>query len=296
MRNPDPASSSRVSEWLPPRYIMSSQTSRATGQFNIQYSNFPSICNGTRYNSWQLFPPLFTDGTAVAVTEEGDKLVPYTCLDRNLRENGTEVEDLIWVLVCDYEDIGNITAIGNQTDLLPRMNVDESETIFEMIPGDFEVEECGWEALRNLYSFLCVVSIICLMATAYVYIKVKEIQSTQGKIVLCNVVATLLVNLYWLIVFNSTNSDDVSVSCIVLGYFGYFASLNMFSWMSVMCFNLIRRFVKMSLSQGSQKQFLVYCAVGIGFPLFLCLIAGILQVRYVFEKQIFLYLAFFFIF
>ena len=134
--------------------------------------------------------------------------------------------------------------------------------------------------MRNLYSFLSVVSIICLLATAYVYIKVKETERIQGKIILANVVATIFVNLYFLIVYNFDASNSSRVLCIVLGYFGYFASLTMFSWMSVMCFNLIKTLVKMSLSQGSKKQFIIYCAVGLGCPLLLSLTAGILQVRY----------------
>ena len=283
LSNPDPAWSTIVSEWLPPRYIMSKETSRSTGLFNVQYSDFPHICNGTGYSNFQLFAPLFTDGTGVAVTEQGDKLVPYTCLDRNLQENGTEVEDVIWLLVCDHEDIRNIKTIGNETELddelVPRGFGNETR------PGD---EKCDWGAFRKFYTFLTVVSNICLMTTAYVYIKIKETERVQGKIILGNVVATILVNLYLLIVYNvSAPSDEIMsgdeppiFSCILLGYFGYFASLSMFSWMSVMCFNLVRRFVKMSLSQGSQKQFLIYVAVAIGFPLFLSLIAGILQVRY----------------
>ena len=267
--NPETDSSSMVSSWLPPREILASETSRPTGQFNIQYSDFPYMCDGRPYQNFQLFSPLFTDGTAVTVTEEGIERIPYACLDRNLGEDGVEVEEFIWVLVCDHDD-GNMTATG----VVPRMDVNETT------PGDSEAEECEWEAMRNLYSFLSVVSITCLLATAYVYIKVKETERIQGKIILANVVATIFVNLYFLIVYNFDASNGGRVSCIVLGYFGYFASLTMFSWMSVMCFNLVKTFIKLNLSQGSQKKFLIYFAFGIGFPLILSLTAGILQVRY----------------
>ena len=273
MSNPDPTSSTIVSQWLPPREIFSSQTSRPTGQFNIQYSHFPAICNWTTYQSVQLFSPLFTDGTAVIVTEEGIIQIPYTCFDRSLDEDGMEVEEFIFVLVCDpYE--GNITERG----ALDR--VDANGTIFEMMPGDSEADECEWEALRHFYTFLSVVSIICLLATVYVYIKVKETEKIQGKIILANVVATIFVNLYLLIVYNFDVSNSGPVSCIVLGYFGYFASLTMFSWMSVMCFNLVKTFKNLSLSRGSRKKFISYFALGIAFPLILSLTAGVLQVRY----------------
>ena len=153
--------------------------------------------------------------------------------------------------------------------------------VFEVIlPDESEVEECEWEVIRKIYSILCGVSIICLMITAYVYIKVKETERIQGKIILANVVATIFVNIYLLIVYNYDASNSSRVLCIVLGYFGYFTSLTMFSWMSVMCFNLVKTFIKLNLSQGSQKKFLIYFAFGIGFPLILSLTAGILQVRY----------------
>ena len=153
--------------------------------------------------------------------------------------------------------------------------------VFEVIlPDESEVEECEWEVIRKIYSILCGVSIICLMITAYVYIKVKETERIQGKIILANVVATIFVNLYLLIVYNYDASNSSRVLCIVLGYFGYFASLTMFSWMSVMCFNLVKTFKNLSLSRGSRKKFISYFALGIAFPLILSLTAGVLQVRY----------------
>ena len=311
--NPDPPRGPNpMSEWLPPRRISSKQTSRPTGQFNIQYSQFPDICNSSSYYNLHLSPnaPLFTDGTAV--TEEGDYkdplLVNYACIDRNLDLNRTGVEEITWVFVCDYEDIGNRIAIGNPKDLHTGDGGMVVENTFEILPGGDgdKIEECEWEAFRNFYSFLTVASIICLMATTYVYIKVKLTEKMQGKIVLANVLATLFVNLYLLIVYNYENpasnfptenatnissynevppSEDLKEIatdsfCVLLGYFGYFTSLTMFSWMSVMCFNLIKTLVKMSLSQGSKKQFIIYCAVGLGCPLLLSLTAGILQVRY----------------
>ena len=158
--------------------------------------------------------------------------------------------------------------------------------VFEVIgdgseDGEDEAEHCEWGVVRKIYSILCGVSVICLMTTVYVYIKIKETERAQGKIILANVVVTIFVNLYLMIVYNYDASSSERVYCIVIGYFGYFASLAMFSWMSVMCFDLVRTFRKLNLSQGSNKKdFIIHFAVGIGFPLFLSLTAGILQVRY----------------
>ena len=133
------------------------------------------------------------------------------------------------------------------------------------------------EVLRNVYSFLGVVSLLCLLLTVYVYIKIKETERMQGKIILANVVATFFVNLFFLVVYNA--KDVGRVFCLLLGYFGYLSNLAMFSWMSVMCFNLARTFFKLSLSQGSQKKkFIFYSSFATGLPLVLTITAGLLQV------------------
>ena len=138
---------------------------------------------------------------------------------------------------------------------------------------------CQWEALRNVYSVLGVVSLLCLLATLYVYIKIKETEKLQGKIIMANVVATLFVNLYFLVVYNERSIGWVP--CMLLGYFGYFSNLVMFSWMSVMLYNLIRSFIKLSFSSGSQKKkFLSYSSFALGLPLLLTLTAAILQVSH----------------
>ena len=137
---------------------------------------------------------------------------------------------------------------------------------------------CQWDALKTVYALLGVLSLLCLLLTVYVYVRIKETERMQGKIILANVTATFFVNLYFLVVYKA--KDISKGSCLLLGYFGYFSNLAMFSWMSVMCFNLVRSFVKLSLHEGSQRRRLIfYSSFASGLPLLMTSFAAILQVR-----------------
>ena len=56
--------------------------------------------------------------------------------------------------------------------------------------------------------------------------------------------------------------------CAVVGHLGLFANLSMFSWMTVMCFNLLRTFRRMepSFINTSSRRFLAYSIFGWGLP------------------------------
>ena len=46
--------------------------------------------------------------------------------------------------------------------------------VVDLLPKHEPPQPCELEALRHFYSFLGVVSLLCLLATLYVYIKIKE--------------------------------------------------------------------------------------------------------------------------
>eukprot|EP00092_Neocalanus_flemingeri_P019461 GFUD01021082.1.p1 GENE.GFUD01021082.1~~GFUD01021082.1.p1 ORF type:complete len:989 (+),score=143.59 GFUD01021082.1:2-2968(+) len=141
---------------------------------------------------------------------------------------------------------------------------------------DPEPDSCDWTHLRNFFSFLGVVSILCLLATLYVYCTLPEFKSMHGKIVISNVTCTLMVNLFILLVYNNSPSSS---GCIVLGYFGYFSNMAMFSWMTVMCFDLGWTFLKARVphSSAESKKFLKYSAFGFGLPFLFSCFAALFQ-------------------
>ena len=89
---------------------------------------------------------------------------------------------------------------------------------------------------HSLFTVLGMISLVFLSITFIVYISVPKLFNLQGKILISNITSIFLVTLYLLIVYNITPTS--SVFCIVLGYFGYFVSISMFGWMTVICLDL----------------------------------------------------------
>ena len=94
---------------------------------------------------------------------------------------------------------------------------------------------------RSLYTICASVSCFFLILTAIVYIKLPELNNLHGKIIMSNVVTITLLTLYLLIVYNVTDylSDTF---CIIIGNVGYFLTMSMFTWMTVLSFDLFWTF------------------------------------------------------
>ena len=189
------------------------------------------------------------------------------CIDNMYIEDGS-YETL--VVIC-HEDLPT-SREGRTLDGLRSGFEDYLEE--ELVP---EPKSCDWTHLRNFYSFLGVVSTICLLATLFVYCILPEFKSMHGKIVISNVTCTLMVNLFILLVYN--NGFPTTSGCVVLGYFGYFSNLAMFSWMTVMCFDLGWTFLKARVPRDSSdsKKFLKYSAFGFGLPFFFSCLTALCQ-------------------
>ena len=93
------------------------------------------------------------------------------------------------------------------------------------------------DILREINTCCGVIGCIFLILTLVVYIIVPELNNMHGKIVLNNIIANILQTCYLIAVFNFTHamSDDV---CKVVGYLGYFFTILMFCWTSILSVDL----------------------------------------------------------
>ena len=64
-------------------------------------------------------------------------------------------------------------------------------------------------------------------------------------------------------------------TCAIVGHLGLFANLSMFSWMTVMCFNLLRMFRRMEprILNSNFRRFVAYSSFGWGFPFLITFLA-----------------------
>ena len=119
-----------------------------------------------------------------------------------------------------------------------------------------------------IYTALGSVSIISLIAMISVYLVLPELRNHHGLIVVSCAFSTLLATLFLVIVYNfdqkpdeetgpieekelynliptTRMKDERDSGCTFLGFFGVFSNLSMFTWMSVMCWDLARTFGRM---------------------------------------------------
>ena len=114
-------------------------------------------------------------------------------------------------------------------------------------------------------------SLVGLLLTFLVYIILPDFKNLHGKIVLSNVISIALTTIYFIIVFNT---DTSSWLCAPIGYMGYFSSLSMFFWMTIMCLDLCLTFSRTQVSNNSSEtfQFFIYSLISWGLPSSLTLI------------------------
>ena len=97
------------------------------------------------------------------------------------------------------------------------------------------------DTLRRVYTVSLVLSTLFLIVTAIVYIKLPELGNLHGRIVLSNVITITLVTLYLLLVYNASHLLSNSL-CVIIGHLGFFLTISMFSWMTVLSFDLFWTF------------------------------------------------------
>ena len=212
----------------------------------------------------------------------------HFCVDLGLEDSDITEN---FVVVCD-KLLQNLDQHSFFSSVSSRFHHDRSWilTITDVINNP---DACDWGRLYEFYAFVGILSLICLLAALYVYIVIKEIVTLHGKIVIANIITTVLVHIFYLVVFNRQSRDPhddgrvgvhMTVSedpgCVALGYYGYLANLLMFSWMTVMCLDLTWTFYQGRVIQGGQKRkVLLYFCTGNGIPILFTIFAGILQVQ-----------------
>ena len=99
-----------------------------------------------------------------------------------------------------------------------------------------------------VFTIFGVVSLISLSIVFIVYWVIPDFQTIHGKIVLNNVMSVSFVIAFLLIVFHVNITSDTM--CEIFGYFGYYSTISMFSWMTIMCFDLFKTFAGQELKHN----------------------------------------------
>ena len=126
-----------------------------------------------------------------------------------------------------------------------------------------EQEQCPRDnrEYHMLFTTLGIISLIFLIITFIVYVSIPDLFNLHGKIVVSNVTSIFLVTSYILIVYNVTLTS--SALCVIIGYFGYFVSISMFGWMTVICLDLCWTFCR-SIRPGGDSEISKFISFSVG--------------------------------
>ena len=131
----------------------------------------------------------------------------------------------------------------------------------------------------NIYTCAGVVSLLSLLIIFIVYWYVPDFNTLPGRIVLSNVISITLVTVFLLTVYNAPLDDIDKLLCTIIGFFGYFSSISMFSWMTIMCFDLSSTLFREDFCHNSKygARFASYSLIGWGVGLSLMIGLLLLQ-------------------
>ena len=123
------------------------------------------------------------------------------------------------------------------------------------------------------------VSAVFLTITAIVYSFLPKLNNLHGKIILSNVLSITGFTVYILFIYNADYIFSDAI-CTFLGYFGYFFTMSMFSWMTIMSFDLFWTFQQavVPCRDSMSQRFLSYSLVGWGFGLLVTLAVFLVDV------------------
>ena len=210
--------------------------------------------------------------------EEGDWIAPRRILHHDSHQmiGGVTVRprvpggdgpcpagDRILSVPCQYVFTDGTFSAGEKTDRFPYICIDSREEPggqqrleARVCESDFSAENTEevavlscldpyLDTVRLVNTLSGTVSCIFLLITFLVYIKLPEFNNLHGKIVLSNIVSILLVTLYLSLVYHLP-AFLTDLACQALGYLGYFFTISMFSWMTIMSFDLCWTFLTSS--------------------------------------------------
>ena len=120
--------------------------------------------------------------------------------------------------------------------------------------------------LRLINSISGTISCVFLSVTFIVYCSVPELNNLHGKIIISNVATIFLSTAYILIVYNFSHLFSYLV-CKIFGFVGYFFTICMFSWMTIMSFDLCWTFIraKMPRKSSTNLKYMIYSSVAWGW-------------------------------
>ena len=178
-----------------------------TGQYSV-LTDEPGDCGAAGQTPvWHKAAAVITDGTFLLA--ESTRPAPYTCID--VVANNTE----IWMVkVCSEPGESGTNCLDPYLKLFRMANTVSAS-----------------------------ISCVFLAVTFVVYINLPELNNLHGKIVLSNVTTIFLVTFYLLFVYNASE-HLTDVACKVIGYLGYFFTMSMFCWMTIMSFDLCWTFLR----------------------------------------------------
>ena len=149
-------------------------------------------------------------------------------------------------LIVEYPGLDNCSqelVMGEKTDGLNYSNINQDTLHFgkKNISTSFSNStNPDWLAnpiILNVYTAAGVVSLLSLFIVFMVYWYIPDFKTLHGRIVINNVISVTFVTIFLITVYNG--SDILSeLLCTIIGYFGYFSSISMFCWMTIMCFDL----------------------------------------------------------
>ena len=135
-----------------------------------------------------------------------------------------------------------------------------------------------------LYSSICTFSLICLFCTFLVYWLIPSFNNLHGKIVVMNIICIALETLFIIVIFNIGKITTIKLGkfdlvCTLLGYFSYFSTISMFSWMTMMSFDLGWTFTHSEAPRHSSDchKLRLYSVLAWGLPGLLTLSLALLQ-------------------
>ena len=90
---------------------------------------------------------------------------------------------------------------------------------------------------RVINTVLGLLSILLLLLTLLDYILLTELHNLHGYLVTSNIIVNILQTTFLLVVFNFSHWLE-DQTCKVVGYLGYFLTMAMFAWMTVLSIDL----------------------------------------------------------
>ena len=193
-----------------------------------------------------------------SLSHENHVLTQDYCIE-NIMQNETVVTNVFRCTVATVESLVEVEE--DYANATVAMDVGKNDTLLAYI------SICG------------IISLVCLVFTFLVYFIIPGFNNLHGKIVQSNIISITILTVYLLIVYN-TDPTFSTLFCTVLGFSGYFSSISMFAWMTIMCFDLYWTFSRSELPSATSDRFKfrLYAAIGWGSAFLITATLAFLQI------------------